>query len=258
MRERLKIAVCDDEPRALTIVSSSIGTVFSEAGMDVSLETFLGPEALLEALSTRSFQLVFLDISMPKMDGITLGKTIQKLGSGTSIVFVSNQTDRMFDTFAAEPFGFVRKNHFMGDLNQIVTRYLEKLKIKDQGDLVRFQDGRNTVSIDASRVTYIECIRNTQELHFEDPETQRKIYSRMETLEEALKPYGFLRIHKGYLVNSRFITSFGVKSLTLSGGAELPIGRSYYHDAKIEYLDYVTQSGAAYISRSVFRQEDTP
>ena len=146
----------------------------------------------------------------------------------------------------------------MGDLNQIVTRYMEKLKIKDQGDLVRFQDGRNTVSIDASRVTYIECIRNTQELHFEDPETQRKIYSRMETLEEALKPYGFLRIHKGYLVNSRFITSFGVKSLTLSGGAELPIGRSYYHDAKIEYLDYVTQSGAAYIGRSVFRQEDTP
>ena len=101
-------------------------------------------------------------------------------------------------------------------------------------------------------------IRNTQELHFEDPETQRKIYSRMETLEEALKPYGFLRIHKGYLVNSRFITSFGAKSLTLSGGAELPIGRSYYHDAKIEYLDYVTQSGAAYIRRSVFRQEDTP
>ena len=195
---------------------------------------------------------------MPKMDGITLGKTIQKLGSGTSIVFVSNRTDRMFDTFAAEPFGFVRKNHFMEDLNQIVTRYMEKLKIKDQGDLVRFQDGRNTVSIDASRVTYIECIRNTQELHFEDPETQRKIYSRMETLEEALKPYGFLRIHKGYLVNSRFITSFGVKSLTLSGGAELPIGRSYYHDAKIEYLDYVTQSGAAYIGRSVFRQEDTP
>ena len=175
MRERLKIAVCDPkhgttrigphEPRALTIVSSSIGTVFAEAGMDVSLETFLGPEALLEALSTRSFQLVFLDISMPKMDGITLGKTIQKLGSGTSIVFVSNRTDRMFDTFAAEPFGFVRKNHFMEDLNQIVTRYMEKLKIKDQGDLVRFQDGRNTVSIDASRVTYAiprSCILRTR------------------------------------------------------------------------------------------------
>ena len=64
MRERLKIAVCDDEPRALTIVSSSIGTVFAEAGMDVSLETFLGPEALLEALSTRSFQLVVLDLSL--------------------------------------------------------------------------------------------------------------------------------------------------------------------------------------------------
>ncbi len=114
MRERLKIAVCDDEPRALTIVSSSIGTVFAEAGMDVSLETFLGPEALLEALSTRSFQLVFLDISMPKNGRHQPGQDHPAAGQRYQHRVRLQPDGPDVRYLCRRPFGFVRKNHFMG------------------------------------------------------------------------------------------------------------------------------------------------
>ena len=250
MSDRLRIAVCDDESRALAIVSSAVEGILSDMGIEITLEKFLGPQELLERMKSTSFDLLFLDISMPKMDGVRLGKTIKAQGSTASIVFVSSRTDRMIDTFAVEPFGFVRKGHFMEDLNEVITRFMEKQNSRKIGDMVCFQDGHGTVSVDISRVKYIECVRNTQVLYFDGTDAERKIYSRMETLEEELKKYGFLRIHKGYLVNCRYISRFDPKFLLLITQDQLPIGRSYYQSAKLAYLEYISRSGAVYIGKN--------
>lgn len=250
MRERLKIAVCDDESRALAIVSSAVEGIFEDVGTEIILEKFLSATELLERMKSMSFDLILLDISMPKMDGIRLGKEIKSQGSTASIVFVSSRTDRMFDTFAVEPFGFVRKGHFMEDLNEVITRFMNKQNNRKTGDMVCFQDGRSTVSVDISRVKFIECVRNTQVLYFDGSDAERKIYSRMETLEEELRKYGFIRIHKGYLANCRFISRIDPKFLLLTTQEQLPIGRSYYQSAKVEYLEYISQAGAAYIGKN--------
>lgn len=243
--EKLKIAVCDDEARALSIVSSSVRGVFQDMGIDILLETFLGPMELLERVKVRTFDLIFMDISMPRIDGIKLGKTIHSLGSTANIVFVSNCTDRMFDAFSAEPFGFVRKDHFMRDINEVITRFAERTDCKDK-DIVCFKDGHGAVSIDISQVKYIECVRNVQILYFENGNTH-KTYSRMETLEQELDKFGFIRIHRGYLANCKYVVRFDIKSLVLTTGEEIPIGRSYHQKAKKDYLAYVGQSGMSFI-----------
>ena len=249
MIEKLKVAVCDDETRALAIVSSTVSGIFQDMGVEVSLECFLSPGELLERIKVKEFDLYFLDISMPRMDGIKLGKEIQAMGGASSIVFVSSRTDRMFDAFSAEPFGFVRKGHFLEDMNEVITRFSQKFEQRRDENVVCFKDGHGTVSIDVSRIKFIECVRNVQLLHFEDSQSTRKIYSRMETLEEELKKYGFIRIHKGYLVNSKWISRFEAKLLVLTTGEQLPIGRSYQHGAKAEYLSHISQSGASYIGK---------
>ena len=250
MSDRLKVAVCDDESRALAIVSSAVEGIFRDVGAEIIMEKFMDPVELLERMSAVSFDLIFLDISMPKMDGIRLGKAIKTSGSTASIVFVSSRTDRMFDTFAVEPFGFVRKGHFMEDMNEVVTRFSRKREKQKNTDMVCFKDGHGMVSVDISRVKYIECVRNTQVLYLDDGQTQRKIYSRMEMLEEELRKYGFIRIHKGYLANCKFINCFDTKGLSLTTGDQIPIGRSYYQGAKAEYLEYISRSGASYIGKT--------
>ena len=51
MSERLRIAVCDDESRALAIVSSAVEGILSDMGIELILEKFLGPVELLERLN---------------------------------------------------------------------------------------------------------------------------------------------------------------------------------------------------------------
>lgn len=237
---KLKIAICDDEPRAITIISASVESIFKELGQEISLETFLSPDELTERLRSRAFDLIFLDISMPKKDGIALGKELQQYGSTAELVFVSSRMDRMYDTFAVRPFGFVRKNHFLEDMDEVVRRFAaHRNQTEDRGQMAQFKDGQGIVSIDVARVTYIECVRNTQIFHFDDSPEEHRMYSRMETLEEELKQYGFIRIHKGYLASAKYIRRFDSRAVTLTTGEELPIGRSRQHAAMDEYLQFV-------------------
>ena len=250
MSEPVKIAVCDDESRALAIISASVGGIFEDMGVPISLERFLSPQELLERMDTRAFDLIFLDISMPGMDGVDLGRAIQSMGSTAAIVFVSSRSDRVFDTFSVQPFGFVRKGHFLDDLNEVIGRFAARQgRRREGGETVCFRDGHGSVSIDISRVKYIECVRNTQVLYFDGGAPQHRVYSRMETLERELKDLGFIRVHRGYLVNSAFIGRFDAKTLLLTTGEELPVGRSYHQAAKLEYLSCLSRTGAAFIGR---------
>ena len=237
MSDRLKVAVCDDEPRAISVISASVESVFRDMGTSIALETFLAPSELLERLKTYSFDLILLDISMPQMDGVELGKRLQKIANGAELVFVSSRTDRVFDTFSVQPFGFVRKSHFLDDIGEVITRFEDSRRVKtDDSRFAHFKDQQGMVAIDVTHVTYIECIRNTQVLHFDDSDLEHKLYSRMETLEEELKRFDFLRVHKGYLVSCRFIRRFDSSSVVLTTGEEIPVGRSRRQDSMDAYL----------------------
>ena len=61
----------------------------------------------------------------------------------------------------------------------------------------------------------------------------------MEKLEEITDQFGFIRIHKGYLVNYRFIQHVSSTEVTLSDGIKLPIGRSKAPEVKKKYLKLI-------------------
>lgn len=237
------VAVCDDEKKALSIISASVEAVFSEEGVETEIATCLSPMQLLEHMNHTDYELIFLDICMSEMDGIELGRKITAAGGSSSIVFVSSRMDRMYDTFAIQPFGFVRKGNFMDDINEVIHRYIEQEKKPKEAQTVHFRDRQGEIiTVNIDKLRYIECYKNVQEIHICGNEI-KKIYSRMEILEETLKKYGFIRTHKGYLVNCKYIKRFDSKKVTLLTGEELPIGRSRYHEAMDGYMSYIGTHG---------------
>ena len=65
---------------------------------------------LKEDFNEKEFDVVFLDIEMNEIDGISLAEYIKNNNSKIDIVFVSNRADRVFETFDVSPFAFVRKS----------------------------------------------------------------------------------------------------------------------------------------------------
>lgn len=65
------------------------------------------------------------------------------------------------------------------------------------------------------------------------------IHSSMNDLEENLKKYGFIRIHKSYIVNSDYIEKISDLALTLSDGETLFISRKRIKEVREEYMNRI-------------------
>ena len=120
--DNLLIAVCDDEKDIVTIVSNSVETILNSHRIRNDVKRFTNPKELLNTLETTTYDLVFIDIDMPEIDGITLSKTIFNKSPKTGIIFVSNREDKVFESLEVRPLGFVRKNNFLSDINKIINQ----------------------------------------------------------------------------------------------------------------------------------------
>ena len=79
--EKMRLAICDDESVVLSVVSGAIASAFKKKGIQVEVMTFRRAKDLEERMKEVEFQLLFLDIDMPEMDGITFAKKVRASNS---------------------------------------------------------------------------------------------------------------------------------------------------------------------------------
>ena len=123
--EKLRLAICDDESVVLSVVSGAIASAFKKKGIQVEVMTFRRVKDLEERMKEVEFQLLFLDIDMPEMDGITFAKRVRASNSRTDIIFVSSREDKVFDALRTNPGGFIRKGRFLEDAPEVIETWLK-------------------------------------------------------------------------------------------------------------------------------------
>ena len=229
--------MCDDDTNALPVIAGAVKSAFMARNIRTEVKCFRSGKRLLEALKTEHFHLVLLDIDMPEMDGIETGKQIREKHDDVRIVYVSEAESRVFESFQVQPLGFVRKSNFLNDITAVVQVYIKNAMQKEEGDMLEFTTRTSLLRLKKSAVLYIEGSRNYQVIHMnEDGAKTEEVKMTMEKLEEMLAPKGFIRIHKGFLVNYQYIRRIHTSVVELKDGTELPVGRSKMPEVKAKYL----------------------
>ena len=243
----LKVAVCDDEKAALKIVSSSVAGAFESKNIGVDISEFTDVRALYASLKRESYDLIFLDIEMPKADGVEFAARIisEKLARCDEIVFVTGMEERVFDTFRVHPFGFIRKNKFLGDLATLTEQYiLARERSKEKlPPLIVSALGR-TYSIDIGNIKYIECVQRNQKIFFNDAREPLVVSSTMIELESSVVGAGFCRVHKGYIVNLRRVSLISADGVIMDDRTCIPINRKKLSQFRQEFIEFQSQRGA--------------
>ena len=172
---------------------------------EISLEKeFENPIDSLKYLQENKVDVVFLDINMPELDGMSLGKILTKLNPNIKIIFITAYRDYAAEAFEIKAFDYLLKPYS----EKRITEVLNNLTmIKDNSPTKEVEKiNKVTVFLDEKMVVlsldeiyYIEVSEKESLVY-----TQNEIYTsklKISKWEEILPKNKFYRTHRAYIVN---------------------------------------------------------
>ena len=231
----LKIAILDDDKTALLISKGAIEQFLSDKNVPFSIDVFSASEPFLTMAKEEKYQLLFLDIDVDEINGIQAGKIIKEDNPQADIIYLSQREDLVFDTLFLHPFGFIRKSKIMQDFPSVLQLYLDThIKEEDTSKLV-VTSKNGMINIIINDIMYIEGNKNYQTIYLKD-NTSHEVRLSMADLEKQLENKGFIRIHKGYLVNYLFIRKIVKNDVLLTNNKILPLAGKRREEIMEKYL----------------------
>lgn len=222
----MKIAICDDERIFTDIFREKLEMTAEKCGIECTVSAFLNGAEMISMLNR--FDAVFLDVDMPGLSGEETAEYIIGLEKTLPIIFVTNHDDFVFSSFRYRPFGFLRKIYIDSELEDIIKRldkYLAEIE-----RCYTFNSHNKLISVRFNDINYIEVYGHETLVHTANAVlTTSKALS---AIEKELSEYGFIRTHKSYIVNTRYIFSVERNSIILSNGENLPVSRNKLTDVK--------------------------
>lgn len=240
--DTINFAIVDDDKDSIDIISASLGEVFKAKGYTCNIYKYTSPKAFLSNLSVHPVDILFCDIEMPELDGISLCKQIPS-EKRPVLIFISNREDKVFEALQLHPFGFIRKKNFLIDVNNVINNYFVTMVNNNKYSLIVKSDTGDKITVDIDKIMYIESDLKQQLLHLLNVDKPIVIEMTMTHLDEALEKHGFIRCHKAYIVNYLYIYSILNDTVKLKNGESIFMSRRKSKEVKEKYLELVKQKG---------------
>ncbi len=224
----IRVAICDDEPATLNYLCEQISKDFDEQGFEISLESFSNGTDLLKDLESNTYDIVFLDIKMPDIDGFEVAKRLRDLSDSTHIIFVTTEDGLVYDSFDYQPFYFIPKT------NQEILRTKLKLVVKKLTDKIA-QNHKIQLTLPYGEEKYIYSdsvlyvFSKSNYLNIVCESEVINVREKIDTFSEKLPRQTFARIHNRYIVNMQRIAAvdFTELKVILQNETTLDISRAY-------------------------------
>lgn len=229
--EGLRIHICDDERRMLQMIAKKVSECLPES----DVRTFSSGAALLACLQTNACDILLLDIDMPDITGMEIAGQLSLLEKRPLLVFVTSHDELVYDSFCYHPFAFLRKSSFDREIKAALDDCMRELQHRERHFCFRWEGKR--VCLLLSEIFYFEAEGNY--LMVFSKMGQYRFRSTITSVENTLAGCGFIRIHKGFLINQAAVRLLGAKEVELLDGTMLPVGKSYAKTAEEQFLRYL-------------------
>ena len=221
----MKFAVCDDEREMADLVADKLREFYPD---ECEIKCYTDGKTLLADSVRELFDAFFLDIGMPTLGGFSLAEKIRVDNPFAKIIFVTNHTELAHIGYLYGAFRYVRKFALEEELRE--TALSLKREFDMQSEFLLLKTARGEIVADVENIRYFEVKGHNVTAFFDD--TEERVSGTMKEYEERLKDVGFIRIHKSFLVNFRFIESIGKTAVTLTDGTALLLSRNRVAETK--------------------------
>lgn len=218
----IRVAICDDDISFTGSIEEQLHTLTASLSMPLETETFFNGNSLLAELHRGiRYDIIFMDIEMPNIDGISVAKQLRLLDPATLLVYISSYDQYLRQLFEVGVFRFLDKPV---DYSQLSECFLDACHlIAGMHSYFEYTYNREFFRFPFRDIAYFESDRRIIYMYLGNGE-RREFYSKLNKIEEHLKSSGhfFLRPHQSYLLNYDYVRRMDRTSITLAvNGKEL-------------------------------------
>jgi DNA-binding LytR/AlgR family response regulator len=212
--------IVDDEAPA----RSELRYLLEETGRVEQITEAASAREAVEKLMAARPDVLFLDISMPKTSGMQLAEAMHKLKNPPQIVFVTAYSEYAVDAFNIDAVDYLMKPVEQDRLEMALDKVKKRIEPDPAAhhptERLPVEKGGRKVLVPIEQIRYIEAKDDYSCIYTADERYLSTIS--LAQLEMRLKPHGFFRVHRGYIVNLEHVedvevVSSGILQLGLNG-----------------------------------------
>lgn len=232
----INIALIDDDVEFHPIFSRYVEKFFQETGKLYELRLYDEPEAVLFDLRNGKYwELYFLDIEMPEIDGFELAGKIREEAPGAYLIFLTSHEELAMEGYNFKAFAYIPKSLLEKEISSTLQRFWSEYQgvyckaypiVTD----TRFEQ------LEYDDIIYLYKEKNNTVFVLKD----RKVHIRksLKAVFDELDSEGFMFVERGYVVNIEHIFRLVKKGIVVSNGEEVPIGRTFEMKVKKTILHF--------------------
>ena len=238
----MKIAICDDELSVLQEIKGLLEEYRKEYDREIEYDEFQSPLELLTKMEQCGcYDALILDILMNDDNGIDVARELRKTDTDVKIVFLTSSPEFAVQSYTVDAFYYelkpVRRDSFFALMERL---YAEWEKEQNEFFIVKCENGIN--KIDVKDLEYCEVVSRALMICLENG-TRLKSTAKITEIEAALHRFGcFIRPHRSYLVNLRYVANLSQKNITMRSGVKIPIPHGKYTKTKEVYMEYAFEN----------------
>lgn len=231
----IRIAVCDDDRDFSKRIKLLIERYFTEQSFESNITIFNSGVDFLS--DNTDYNAVFLDIDMPDIGGFDIAEQISGK-SNTLIVFVTTHDELVYSSLKFRPFRFIRKAYIEEEFLETMEAVNKEISKLSASNKFMLQTKNGEVLLDINNIEYIEIYTHSIQVYTVGGEIL-ECYGSLSAFEKHLSDFDFVRTHKSYLVNCRYIFSIEKNRIILDDKTEIPLSRYKSNAVKSKFKNHL-------------------
>lgn len=229
----ISILVCDDLPEERANLIRKLRAYEQTHDAELEIETVSDGAELIAKWQPDRWEIIFLDIYMPHLNGIEAARQLRKVDIRCEIVFVTTSRDHGMEGYALKAMDYLTKPYSQQDVDGAMDWYIRKQSEKRRELTVRTADGNEDLPL--KDVCYIESRGHTCDIHLNGRvvRVRRSIDELSAELSDA-----FFRCHKSFLVNLAHASGIDGNRFRMDNGDSVSISATKLSESKSTLLQW--------------------
>ncbi len=219
--QMLRVAVVDDEEADAQKVLVCLDRYFEGDASRYHATVIPDGEDLLLGYKP-VYDLIFLDVEMPRLGGMECARRLRRLDREVSLVFVTNMAQYAATGYEFDALGYLVKPLRYYSFALAMGRVREA-RARLRGIVLWLSSGDERVAVSSCDLRYIEVRKH--ELSFHAVGGTYTAWGSLKEYEERLAPVHFLKCNRYYLVNLAHVAKLGTDCVEMDGGEVLEVSR---------------------------------